>query len=308
MSETFKRAYCIELEEFVSPYTARKLYFNTNSEVKGQKLNFICPEENCNVELVAVSITKNEYIKPPHFRIKKSEKHNIKCFYHVENIKKREQEAKRVKKEGKKEQEFPMVFKLEGFTKKIAGIEVVDEYDDNDDSVKGKVTKPRTNREKNRNSVSKTSVLKNIVDCYKSGTKEQNNEFMLEIAGKIKSYNSFFKRLGWYFQEKGLIYYSEISEIKKYNTGYLIKFEDYQMKDKKKVNMNMFLFNDLIEVSGDKYEYENLLNSDKKLELYFVGAWPELKLVKTDKCEFEVFEIEINNLNHLYITEVNKKK
>lgn len=305
MSETFKKAYCVEVKENIDPYTARKLYFSNNSEVQGQKLTFVCPDKNCNAELIGVSITKKEYKKPPHFRTKDVNNHDDNCYYYIKNIKKREQEAKRLKLEGKKEQEFPSVFKLDGFRKKIAGIEVVD--DEDFENSEGNVTKPRNNGENNRKSVSKTSILKNIVDCYKFGTNEQNNNCILDINGKKKSYNGFFKRLGWYFQEEGLIYYSKIVQIKKFKTGYLIKFEDFQIKNKNRVNMNMFLSNDLIEESGEKYEYESLLNSNKKLELYFVGACPELKSVKTDKDEFEVFEIEIKNLNHLCITEVNKE-
>ncbi len=309
----FDKAHCEELGFPISPYFARELYFNQSSKYYKEKLNYTCKENGCSAELYARCIYKEKRNRQvPHFAKKPTSNHSAGCPHSDFEIKVNTQDPESTNVIGTKVGRFPSVLLLEGFGKQIAGIPVVED----EIEVEDKVTKKRKSDSKTKDrkkSVSRTSLLDNIVDCFEKGDKDLLETEELTIGSKTRRYNKFFKKVQFYFDENDLIYWGTIKELKKFGKNYRIVFNERPWINGKSLQASIYLEDEVIQASPKEKSFRNqldsLINSKVEIKCYVVGANPAVKEINKGENTFEVVSIQVENLNHISFTfdEVNEE-
>lgn len=146
--------------------------------------------------------------------------------------------------------------------------------------------------------------------------KELLKHMPLKIGEHTASYASFFKKIEYLQDNKGLIYWGKIKEIKDYTQSFRIDFEQkvwFKQADeakKKPYSVNVYLSKKLIENYRKRKafleEIKHAIDSEQELYCFFYGVTPELKQVPSKKLPeqtFGVFSANIENLDHFIIRE-----
>lgn len=146
--------------------------------------------------------------------------------------------------------------------------------------------------------------------------KELLKRMPLKIGEHTASYASFFKKIEYLLDNKGLIYWGKIKEIKDYTQSFRIDFEQkvwFKQADetkKKPYSVNVYLSKKLIESYRKRKafleEIKHAIDSEQELYCFFYGVTPELKQVPSKKHPeqtFGVFSANIENLDHFIIRE-----
>jgi hypothetical protein len=164
----------------------------------------------------------------------------------------------------------------------------------------------------------KTSVFAHPVECFVSNfeDKELLKRMPLKIGEHSAPYGSFFKKIEYLQDNKGLIYWGKIKEIKDYTQSFRIDFEQkvwFKQPDeakKKPYSVNVYLSKKLIDNYRKRKafleEIKHAVDSDAELYCFFYGVTPELKQVpskKNPEQTFGVFSANIENLDHFIIRE-----
>ena len=164
----------------------------------------------------------------------------------------------------------------------------------------------------------KTSVFAHPVECFVSNfeDKELLKRMPLKIGEHTAPYGSFFKKIEYLQDNKGLIYWGKIKEIKDYTQSFRIDFEQkvwFKQADeakKKPYSVNVYLSKKLIDNYRKRKafleEIKHAIESGKDLYCFFYGVTPELKQVPSKKNPeqmFGVFSANIENLDHFIVRE-----
>jgi len=164
----------------------------------------------------------------------------------------------------------------------------------------------------------KTSVFAHPVECFVSNfaDKELLKRMPLKIGEHTAPYGSFFKKIEYLLDNKGLIYWGKIKEIKDYTQSFRIDFEPkvwFKQLDeakKKPYSVNVYLSKKLIDNYRKRKafleEIKHAIGSERDLYCFFYGVTPELKQVpskKNPEQTFGVFSANIENLDHFIIRE-----
>lgn len=303
----FDKAYCQELNRAISPYVAREIYFDEESQYYGRKLTFSCEDKNCRVSLVPVVIYCEKRSKPAlHYRTAPGKTHNSGCDY---AFPKETNEGKRQPtKSGKgyKKTRYPSVFLLER-QKKVKDINIV-VVEEEDTNIEPKhINSQGTVQNSNNLSTLKTSSLEHLVDCYLNVSSTELEKHTLTIKNKTKYFRNFFKRIRYFSDEEGLIYWGKIKEIKKYGQNYLIKFQNIAKSNNRELFISIYIQNETIEKYRKRRLFREQINalveSTEEILCFFVGAYPKLVDVpKKDGTKFSAFNVDIQNLDHLAFT------
>lgn len=312
----FDKAYCVELDEVVTPYAARDCHFDETDELYLQKLSFRCEDELCRTALAGVNIYAVRRIKMPlHFRTWPGGEHTPECLIvKGDPAKQSASQSDRTAGGGEvgyKPSHIPNVFLLERPVTVSKGGAALG-------AGEGSSKPPRASRRvggssgggRENTSDYATSFLENVVDCYDTMSPEERRRHHLRI-GKIKmTYEKIFKRIIYFEDGPGLIYYGAVNEVRNFGGDYRIRFRDLIWEGEKRIRMSIYLKKSLIE----GYRRSRLLRETLaemsggggEIMCYFVGAYPELKKVKRPvegvETEFDVYEVNITNLDHLVVT------
>ncbi|MEJ2633364.1 MAG: hypothetical protein P8011_16940, partial [Acidihalobacter sp.] len=83
-----------------------------------------------------------------------------------------------------------------------------------------------------RSTSTRTRYLDYVVDCFLSGDEaSKDNDFTID--GKTKAFRHFFKRVRYFQDEPGLIYYGAIDRLKVYKgKGVGLRFVEYIWSEK----------------------------------------------------------------------------
>lgn len=301
----FERAYCKEVDRVITPYIARELYFNEESQFYGEKLNFLCEDESCRKTLFPVGVYLQRKTKRAlHFKSKDPLEHT--CV--KSNIVGGHSGKKIGKDDPFKITRYPnelLLNPLKSGGGKVGGIDV----DDLDDTKPNKTQNSIGPGTSTKETPYRISSFEHLIDCFLSGEKKVLEEMDFTINGKTKKFYKFFKKIKYYLDEEGLIYYGEVSKIKKYGEkNYAIYFKDKPWVENESRIASIYINNELIEKFGKrkifKDQLEELMNMEnKKVTCYFVGVYPELTEY-TDKKgnEKESVQVVIKDLRHLVIT------
>lgn len=141
----------------------------------------------------------------------------------------------------------------------------------------------------------KTSVFAHPVECFVSNfeDKELLKRMPLKIGEHTAPYGSFFKKIEYLTDNKGLIYWGKIKEIKDYTQSFRIDFEQkvwFKQADeakKKPYSVNVYLSKKLIENYRKRKafleEIKHAIDSEAQLYCFFYDVTPELKQVPSKK-------------------------
>ena len=299
----FDKAYCQELNRAISPYDAREIYFDEESQYYSHKLTFFCEDKNCRVSLVPVVIYCEKRSKQAlHFRTAPGKTHNSECDYAFpkETNEGKRQATKSAK--GYKKTRYPSVFLLER-PKKVKDINIVAVEEDTNIEPKH-IKSQGTVRNSNNQSTLKTSSLEHLVDCYLNVSSTELEKHLLTINNQTKYFRNFFKRIRYFSDEEGLIYWGNIKGIKKYGQNYSIKFKNTAKYNNKELFISIYIENETIEKYRKRRLFREQINalveSTEEILCFFVGAYPRLVDVpKKDGTTFLAFNVDVQNLDHI---------
>ncbi|WP_405121442.1 hypothetical protein [Pseudomonas petroselini] len=308
----FDTAYSLSLDDKLSIYDVRDLNFDETADFDSDKDSFLCPNEACRAAFdtgntLSTFNAKNvNYQRTPHFKNKTSTQHIDGCRYASTH--------KTATGEGDDEREdnFPSEFVLtrRQYERKapLAGAE---------GSAPREPAKAPSNRSSSPHSAhdttpDKTSVFAHPVECYVSNIddKDKLKAMPLKIGDHTATYWTFFKKIEYLQDNKGLIYWGKIKAIKDYTKSFRIDFEKKVWLDKKPYSVNVYLSKKLIDTYRKRKAFleqiKAAVDSDRALYCFFYGVTPALKHVpstKNPEQTFGVFSANIENLDHLIIRE-----
>ncbi|WP_332846502.1 hypothetical protein [Pseudomonas lactucae] len=308
----FDTAYSLSLDDKLSIYDVRDLNFDETAAYDSEQDSFLCPNDACRLAFEAGNAlstfnAKNvNYLRTPHFKNKTSTRHIDGCRY-ASNHK-----AATGESDDEREDHFPSEFVLtrRQYERKppASGIE---------GNVPQEVAKSPAHRvtashSANDTTPDKTSVFAHPVECYVSNIDDKDTlkSMPLKIGDHTATYWTFFKKIEYLQDNKGLIYWGKIKAIKDYTSSFRIDFEKKVWLDKKPYSVNVYLSKKLIENYRKRTAFleqiKAAVDSERALYCFFYGVTPELKQVpskKNPEQTFGVFSANIENLDHLIIRE-----
>lgn len=298
------RAYCNELGGTLSPYRAREIYTDEDDDHFEKQLTFLCEDEKCRKKLTPVGIYMQRKSKRAlHFRAKNG--HEINCGFlrDLNNGGKIRRPAEH--EDHYKPTYFPTELDLDPPRRKnqvktpsstSADIESA--------AIEGGSI---VNGDERRKTKTKTRYLDLVVDCFLSGDDESKNGYFT-IAGKTKKFYQFFKKIQYFGDETGLIYYGTIDKLNIYNKGFGIgiRFTNSHIADKKRTRIWLNIPQDCIDESRRKTAFLNEIAELKKavdegesVDAFFVGASPSKVLIEKDGNSFDSYSADLKSVDHL---------
>jgi hypothetical protein len=319
----FDLAYCLSLDDKLSIYDVRDLNFDETMAFDSAKEQFQCPNDTCRMAFDAMNVlgtfnAKNvNYVRTPHFKNIPSTRHIEGCPYASLKTPPSGLEADGGETDDSREEHFPseLLLTRREYLRKPSSPTVAADVlrDERVPSAADHVEHP------NRDSTpDKTSVFAHPVECFVSNfdNKDLLKRMPLTIGEHTAPYASFFKKIDYLLDNKGLIYWGKIKEIKDYTQSFRIDFEPkvwFKQPDeakKKPYSVNVYLSKKLIDNYRKRKafleEIKHAVDSERDLYCFFYGVTPELKQVpskKNPEQTFGVFSANIENLDHFIVRE-----
>ncbi|MGE7959567.1 hypothetical protein ACQKQA_23870 [Pseudomonas sp. NPDC089530] len=318
----FDNAYCISLDDKLSIYDVRDLNFDETLAFDSAKEQFQCPNDACRAafapdnQLGTFNAKNVNYIRTPHFKNLPGTRHLEGCPY--ASSKTLTTGVEGLEAEADREEHFPseLLLTRREYLRKPAS--PATDGDTPRVAAPAPSSSPRPPRSSQESTPDKTSVFAHPVECFVSNIDDKDllKRMPLKIGEHTASYASFFKRIEYLLDNKGLIYWGKIREIKDYTQSFRIDFEQkvwFKQADeakKKPYSVNVYLSKKLIENYRKRKaflaEIKHAIDSEQDLYCFFYGVTPELKQVPSKKHPeqtFGVFSANIENLDHFIIRE-----
>lgn len=309
MAMKFGRAWCDEAGEALTPYRARELYVDEDSEHYGRELTFRCEDKDCRVRLTPVGIYMTRKSKRAlHFRTR--DEHNPGCDF-------LEPAAGGVKVRGPsdgqddyKPTDFPTEFILNPPKRKRTGGGTTVGGGDATGGAATGGTGTGDGSGGGRQTGTKTRYLDEVVDCFLSGD-EASKLRQFTVGDKTKAFSRFFKKIQFFGDETGLIYYGPVDSLKVYkDKGVGLRFADSVWIDKRPYRIWVYVPQERIDESrrrkaflAEMAELENAIAAKEEAMAFFVGAYPERQTIeKLDGTSFDLYRAELSSIDHLSLT------
>ncbi|WP_339543647.1 hypothetical protein [Pseudomonas sp. RA_35y_Pfl2_P32] len=308
----FDRAYCLSLDAKLSIYDVRDLNFDETMAFDSAKEHFQCPNDVCrsafgvaNV-LGTINAKSVNYIRTPHFKNVPSTRHVEGCPY----VSLKTPSADGVETDDGVEEHFPseLLLTRRQYVRKPGSAQVTGNR--MQDQVPVAPANSQVERPAVESAPDKTSVFAHPVECFVSNfeNKDLLKRMPLKIGEHTASYASFFKKIEYLQDNKGLVYWGKIKEIKDYTQSFRIDFEKKTWFEKKPYSVTLYLGKKLIDSYRKRQafleEIKHAIESEQELYCFFYGVTPELKQVPSKKHPeqtFGVFSANIENLDHFII-------
>jgi len=308
----FDTAYCLSLDDKLSIYDVRDLNFDETTDFDSDKDSFLCPNDDCRTAFdpgnaLSTFNAKNvNYLRTPHFKNRTSTRHIDGCRYastHKTAVDDSDDE---------REDHFPSEFVLTRRQYERQTPLASTEGSIPHDPVKAPSNRSSVSHRANDSTPDKTSVFAHPVECFVSNIddKDKLKSMPLKIGDHTATYWTFFKKIEYLQDNKGLIYWGKIRAIKDYTSSFRIDFEKKVWLDKKPYSVNVYLSKKLIENYRKRKVFleqiKAAVDSERALYCFFYGVTPELKQVpskKNPEQTFGGFSANIENLAHLIIRE-----
>ncbi len=310
----FDLAYCLSLDTKLSIYDVRDLNFDETLAFDSAKEHFQCPNDDCrrafdgaNV-LGTINARSVNYIRTPHFKNVPSTRHVEGCPY----VSLKTPSMENGEADDGPEEHFPseLLLTRREYVRKPVGVSAVA------DGLPGHQPVPSSTSQITRPDVDsapdKTSVFAHPVECFVSNfaNKDLLKRMPLKIGEHTASYASFFKKIEYLQDNKGLVYWGRIKQIKDYTQSFRVDFERKVWFEKKPYSVTVYLSKKLIDGYRKRKafleEIKHAIESEHELYCFFYGVTPELKQVPSKKNPdqtFRVFSAAIENLDHFIIRE-----
>ena len=300
----FSRAYCDQLKKTLSPYQARELYTDEDGDHFGQQLIFNCEDERCRARLTPVGIYMTRKSKRAlHFRTK--DEHRIDCGFLESAGPDGKPRKPSDTEDDYKVTDFPTELDLKPRNRKSNGGGVPSEdFDGDGDASVGGAAIGGGGKRQTR---TRTRYLDLVVDCFLSGD-ESGKQGQFTIDGKTKPFGRFFKKVQYFGDEAGLIYYGTIDDLKRYGSkGVGLRFADSVWVDKRPYRIRVFVPQERIDESRRKKaflaeidELEKAVKAKEEVLAFFVGAYPVRKKVELNGGNaFDIYNAELSSIDHL---------
>ncbi|OPA99010.1 hypothetical protein BFW87_04295 [Pseudomonas fluorescens] len=308
----FDTAYSLSLDDKLSIYDVRDLNFDETADFDSDKDSFLCPNDECRAAFdtgntLSTFNAKNvNYLRTPHFKNKTGTRHIDGCRYAGSH------KAATGEGDDEREENFPSEFVLTRRQYERKTPVLGTEGSVPQEPAKAPTSRVNTSHNASDTTPDKTSVFAHPVECYVSNIddKAKLKSMPLKIGDQTATYLTFFKKIEYLQDNKGLIYWGKIKAIKDYTASFRIDFEKKVWLDKKPYSVNVYLNKKLIENYRKRTAFLEQIraaaDSEKTLYCFFYGVTPELKQVPSKKNPeetFGVFSANIENLDHLIIRE-----
>ena len=308
----FDTAYCLSLDDKLSIYDVRDLNFDETTDFDSDKDSFLCPNDDCRTAFdpgnaLSTFNAKNvNYLRTPHFKNRTSTRHIDGCRYastHKTAVDDSDDE---------REDHFPSEFVLTRRQYERQTPLASTEGSIPHDPVKAPSNRSSVSHRANDSTPDKTSVFAHPVECFVSNIddKDKLKSMPLKIGDHTATYWTFFKKIEYLQDNKGLIYWGKIRAIKDYTSSFRIDFEKKVWLDKKPYSVNVYLSKKLIENYRKRKAFleqiKAAVDSERALYCFFYGVTPKLQQVpskRNPEQTFGVFSANIENLDHLIIRE-----
>ncbi|MGY2259994.1 hypothetical protein [Pseudomonas sp. SDO55104_S430] len=311
----FDLAYCQSLDDKLSIYDVRDLNFDETIAFDSAKEHFQCPNDACRSAFDTANVlttfnAKNvNYVRTPHFKNTPSTRHVADCPY--VSLKAPASGVEGETDDGR-EEHFPseLLLTRRQYVRKPSSPAGVAQ--DVSEAPKAASVADDTEHPGRESAPDKTSVFAHPVECFVSNfeDKELLKRMPLKIGDHTASYASFFKKIEYLQDNKGLVYWGRIKEIKDYTQSFRIDFEKKVWFEKKPYSVNVYLSKKLIEGYRKRKafleEIKHAIHSEAELYCFFYGVTPALKHVpskKNPEQTFGVFSADIENLDHFIVRE-----
>lgn len=310
MAMKFGRAWCDEVGEALTPYRARELYTDEDSEYYGNELTFRCEDKDCRVHLTPVGIYMTRKSKRAlHFRTK--DQHAAGC-----DLVRTGSGSTKVRRpsdgeDDYKPTDFPTEFVLNPPRRHRAGGGTNGTGGEGDDGEpSGETGTGGHGGGGGRKTSTKTRYLDEVVDCFLSGD-EDSKARQFTIDGKTKAFSRFFKKIQYFSDETGLIYYGVVAELKVYKgKGVGLRFVERGWVERKPCRIWAYVPQERIDESRRKKtflaemsELEKAIAAGEEVLAFFVGAYPERTTVENPgEKSFERYRAELASVDHLSLT------
>lgn len=308
----FDTAYSLNLDDKLSIYDVRDLNFDETSTFDSDKDSFLCPNDRCRASFdmgnaLSTFNAKNvNYQRTPHFKNKTSTRHIDGCRYASTH------RTGAGESDDEREENFPSEFVLtrRQYPRKTPAAGNVGSAPQ--DITNGPANSNNSSHSTNDTTPDKTSVFAHPVECYVSNIDDKDTlkAMPLKIGDHTATYWTFFKKIEYLQDNKGLIYWGKIKAIKDYTSSFRIDFEKKVWLDKKPYSVNVYLSKKLIENYRKRTAFleqiKAAVDSERPLYCFFYGVTPALQQVPSKKHPeqtFGVFSANIENLDHLIIRE-----
>ncbi|MCJ8204274.1 hypothetical protein [Pseudomonas sp. RGM2987] len=320
----FDLAHCLSLDEKLSIYDVRDLNFDETVAFDSAKDHFQCPNDACRAafdlgNVLGTFNAKNvRYVRTPHFKNIPSTRHIEGCPYVSLKAPASGLEAEGSETDDGREEHFPseLLLTRREYVRKPSNPAVVVDVmgDERAPSPASHVEQPSRG-----SAPDKTSVFAHPVECFVSNFADKDllKRMPLKIGEHTAPYSSFFKKIEFLLDNKGLIYWGKIKKIEDYHSAsFRVDFEQKVWAKlpgeakKKPYSVNVYLSKKLIDNYRKRKafleEIKHAADSDAPLYCFFYGVTPELKQVPSKKNPeetFGVFSANIENLDHFIIRE-----
>ena len=312
----FDLAYCLSLNDKLSIYDVRDLNFDETMAFDSAKEHFQCPNDACRIafdsanELGTFNARNVNYVRTPHFKNLPGTRHVEGCPY--VSVKTPASGVDEAQTEDSREEHFPseLLLTRREYVRKPSNPKVV-AVEVRDESLTPSMTS-NLEQPNGQSAPDKTSVFAHPVECFVSNFDDKNllKRVPLKIGEHTAPYGSFFKKIEYLQDNKGLIYWGKVKEIKDYTQSFRIDFEKKVWFEKKPYSVNVYLSKKLIEGYRKRKafleEIKHAIDSGRELYCFFYGVTPELKQVpskKNPEQTFGVFSANIENLDHFIVRE-----
>ena len=312
----FDLAYCLSLNDKLSIYDVRDLNFDETMAFDSAKEHFQCPNDVCRLafdasnELGTFNAKNVNYVRTPHFKNLPSTRHVEGCPY--ASLKTPASGVEDSETDDSREEHFPselLLTRREYVRKPSSPKFVADAVRDESLPSSAPTNVEQPGRE---SAPDKTSIFAHPVECFVSNFDDKDllKRVPLKIGEHTAPYGSFFKKIEYLQDNKGLIYWGKVKEIKDYTQSFRIDFEKKVWFEKKPYSVNVYLSKKLIDSYRKRKafleEIKHAIESGRALYCFFYGVTPELKQVpskKNPEQTFGVFSANIENLDHFIVRE-----
>jgi hypothetical protein len=314
----FDLAYCLGLDEKLSIYDVRDLNFDETMAFDSAKEHFQCPNDACRLAFdVANALgtfnAKNvNYVRTPHFKNLPGTRHVEGCPYVSLKTPPSAVASDGEETDDSREEHFPseLLLSRREYVRKPSHPTVAADLQRNASPTAATVSSvEQPGRE---SAPDKTSIFAHPVECFVSNIEDKAllKRMPLKIGEHTAPYASFFKKIEYLQDNKGLIYWGKIKEIKDYTQSFRIDFEKKVWFEKKPYPVNVYLSKKLIDSYRKRKafleEIKHAIESGRQLYCFFYGVQPALKQVpskKNPEQTFGVFSASIENLDHFIVRE-----
>jgi hypothetical protein len=314
----FDLAYCLSLDTKLSIYDVRDLNFDETLAFDSAQEHFQCPNDACRLAFDAANglgtfNAKNvNYVRTPHFKNLPSTRHVEGCPYVSLKTPAPGVEADEAETDDGREEHFPseLLLTRRQYVRKPHSPKGVAEVV-RDETIRSSADSGAESSTQD-SAPDKTHVFAHPVECFVSNfeDKELLKRMPLKIGEHAATYGAFFKKIEYLQDNKGLIYWGKVKEIKDYTQSFRIDFEKKVWFEKKPYSVNVYLSKKLIDSYRKRKafleEIKHAIESGRELYCFFYGVTPALKQVpskKNPEQTFGVFSADIENLDHFIVRE-----